>query len=78
MSHQPRYAIALDRGRIVEGEAVYDYGVRVLVNTRRQGFTADEAEAEMILEVPTGWSSRLVPITQYVTHGDPARRRRSA
>ena len=77
MSHQPRYAVALDRGRIVEGEVVYDYGVRILVNDRRQGFTAEEAEVK-IREVPTGWSSRLIPITQFVTHGDPARRRRSA
>lgn len=76
MRRHPRYAIALDRGRIADGKVVYDYGVRVLVNTHRQGFTADEAEAE-ILEVPTGWSSRLVPITGYVTHGDPAKRRRS-
>lgn len=77
MSHQPRYAVALDCGRIVNGEVVYDYGVRILVNDRRQGFTADEAEVK-IREVPTGWSSRLIPITQFVTHGDPARRRRSA
>ena len=47
MRHQPRYAIALDRGRIVEGEVVYDYGIRVLVNTRRQGCTAEEAQAEV-------------------------------
>lgn len=77
MRHQPRYAIALDRGLIVDGKVVYDYGVRVLVNTRRQGFAADECRAK-IAELPTGWSSRLIPITQYVTHGDPAKRRRSA
>lgn len=74
MRHQPRYAIALDRGRI---EVVYDYGIRVLVNTRRQGFTAEEAQTK-IAELPSGWSSRLIPITQYVTYGDPAKRRRSA
>lgn len=74
MRHQPRYAIALDRGRIVDGEVVYDYGV---VNTRRQGFTAEEAQTK-IAELPSGWSSRLIPITQYVTYGDPAKRRRSA
>ena len=77
MRRQPRYAIALDRGRIVEGEVVYDYGIRVLVNTRRQGCTAEEAQAE-VRGLPTGWSSRLIPITQYVTYGDPAKRRRSA
>lgn len=75
MRRQPRYAIALDRGRIVDGEVVYDYGIRVLVNTRRQGFTAEEAQTK-IAELPSGWSSRLIPITQYVTHGDPAKRRR--
>lgn len=77
MSHQPRYAIALDRGRIVEGEVVYDYGVRILVNDRRQGFTAEEAQTK-VRGLPSGWSSRLIPITGYVTHGDPAKRRRPA
>ena len=77
MSHQPRYAIAMDRGALIDGELVYDYGVRVLVNTRRQGFTAEEAQMK-IAELPSGWSSRLIPITQYVTYGDPAKRRRSA
>lgn len=76
MSHQPRYAIALDRGALVDGKLVYDYGVRALVNTRRQGFTADECRAK-IAELPSGWSSWLIPITQYVTYGDPARRRRA-
>lgn len=55
MSHQPRYAVALDRGRIVEGEVVYDYGVRILVNDRRQGFTAEEAQTK-VRELPAGWS----------------------
>ena len=74
-ANPPRYAIALDRGRIVDGEVAYDYGARVLVNTRRQGFTADECR-EKIAELPSGWSSRLIPIAQYVTHGDPTKRRR--